>query len=304
VNVDLSGKVAIVTGSGRGLGQAYALALANAGCAVLLNDLDEAAVSETKELIREAGGEVFVDIRAVGDAAAAEALVAGAVKHFGRLDVMCTNAGVLRDRTLAKMTDDEFDAVIHTHLRGTFTCARSAAAHMREQGSGRLIFVSSISGQLGNFGQVNYAAAKAGIAAMARSLAIELQRYNITVNAIIPNAITRMVTSIPGFEDLGDKVERGETLPADIRKAMWLGPASDVAPLVVFLSSDQAAGITGQCIAMGGDKLALWRHPEEKVVAYREGGWNAEAVAEIWPAAFQPKLEPFGIPVIKRETGS
>ena len=191
-----------------------------------------------------------------GDTAAADALVARAVAAFGRLDVMVTNAGVLRDRVLWKMTDEDFDLVMHTHLRGTFTCARAAAVQMRAQEEGgRIIVVGSPAGQRGNFGQTNYAAAKAGIAAFARTWAMELARSEITVNAIVPTAWTQMTASIPIYEPLVERVEAGDPLPREVRQAHAIGMPEDSAALVVFLASDAAANVTGQAIGIGGDRL-------------------------------------------------
>jgi 3-oxoacyl-[acyl-carrier protein] reductase len=212
---------------------------------------------------------------------------------------MCTNAGILRDRVLWNMSDEDFDAVIATHLRGTFTCARAAVRRMREQGSGgRIVVVSSIAGQRGNFGQTNYAAAKAGIAAFARTWAMECAKHSITVNAIVPNAITRMISTIPGMAPLVEAAEKGEPLPATVRKQMGMGTADDVAPLLVFLSSDAAAGVTGQCIGLGGDKLSLWAHPKEISVAFRDGGWSADAIAEVWSTSVGSEPESYGIPFL------
>jgi NAD(P)-dependent dehydrogenase (short-subunit alcohol dehydrogenase family) len=294
--MNLDGKVAVITGSGRGIGRAYAHALAEAGCAVVVNDVDGDVAEATADSISSAGGRVVAEVCAVGSSEAADQLVTGAVRAFGRLDIMCTNAGILRDRVLWNMSDDDFDAVIETHLRGTFTCARAAVRQMRAQGSGgRIVVVSSIAGQRGNFGQTNYAAAKAGIAAYARTWAMECAKHNITVNAIVPNAITRMISTIPGMESLVEASERGEPLPAAVRQQMGMGTAEDVAPLLVFLSSDQAAGVTGQCIGLGGDKLALWSHPKEISVAFREGGWTADAIAEVWSTSVGAQLETYGI---------
>lgn len=167
---DLTGKAAVVTGAGRGLGLAYARALAAHGASVVVNDVDEAMAEQAVKSITEAGGTAVAEAVAVGTAEAADRLMARAVAEFGRLDVLVTNAGILRDKVLWKMTDDDFDAVVSTHLKGTFTCARAAAVRMREQGEGgTLILVGSPAGQRGNFGQTNYSAAKAGIVAMART---------------------------------------------------------------------------------------------------------------------------------------
>ncbi|MEV4088680.1 SDR family NAD(P)-dependent oxidoreductase, partial [Nonomuraea fuscirosea] len=218
--MDLSGKVAVVTGAGRGLGRAYAEALAAAGAAVIVNDVDAEAASRAAAAITGAGGRAHGVAGPVGSAEVADRLVAAAVEEYGRLDVMVTNAGILRDRVLWKMTDDDFDAVIDVHLRGTFTCARAAAIRMREQGSGgRLILISSPAGQRGNFGQTNYAAAKAGIVAMARTWAMELARADITVNAVVPVAATEMTRTIPAFAPIIEESERtGRPFPAWLRR--------------------------------------------------------------------------------------
>jgi NAD(P)-dependent dehydrogenase (short-subunit alcohol dehydrogenase family) len=300
----LDDRVAVVTGSGRGLGRAYAIALAAAGAAVVVNDLDAAGARETVETIEAAGGRAVAEIAAVGESAVADALVARAVEAFGRLDIMCTNAGVLRDRVLWKMSDEEFDLVVRTHLRGSFTCARAAAVSMREQGEGgRIIVVGSPAGQRGNFGQTNYAAAKAGIAAFARTWAMELARSKITANAIVPTAWTAMTASIPAYAPLVERVERGEPLPRAVRQEHAVGMPEDCAGLVVFLASEEAAAITGQCIGIGGDRLSLWSHPAEIVSELREGGWSAEQIAERWSATFAPAQQSYGIEMSDLDLG-
>ena len=294
--MDLGGKVAVVTGSGRGIGRAYAQALAQSGASVVINDIDGDVAEETVAAITKAGGKAAACNCAVGSAESADQLVESAVSNFGKLDIMVTNAGILRDKVLWKMEDEDFDAVIATHLRGTFTCARSAVRRMREQESGgRIIVVSSIAGQRGNFGQTNYSAAKAGIAAFARTWALELERFGITVNAIVPNALTRMVATIPGMAPLVEAAEKGEPLPPMARQQMGMGMPEDVAPLVVFLASDEAKEITGQAIGLGGDKLSLWSHPQEISVAYHEGGWSADGIAEVWSTSVGQRLETYGI---------
>ncbi|MFJ6919453.1 SDR family oxidoreductase [Streptomyces sp. NPDC101133] len=299
--MDLQGKVAVVTGSGRGLGLAYARALAAAGAAVVVNDVDADVVDEAVGAITAAGGRAVGVVAAVGDSAAAERLTDTAVGEFGRLDVLVTNAGILRDRVLWKMTDDDFDSVVKVHLRGTFTCARAAAVRMREQGEGgRLILISSPAGQRGNFGQTNYAAAKAGIVAMARTWALELARAGITVNAVVPVAATEMTKTIPAFAPAIEEAERtGTPLPDRLRKDEGLGTVEDVAGLITFLASDTAKDVTGQAIGIGGDRLALWAHPKEKSVALTDGGWSADAIGEHWHDGVGAEPESFGIPAPK-----
>jgi NAD(P)-dependent dehydrogenase (short-subunit alcohol dehydrogenase family) len=283
--VDLSGKVAIVTGSGRGLGLAYAAELARAGAAVVVNDVDAAVADEAVAAITGAGGTAVAEVVPVGTSEAAQALVDRAVSEFGRLDILVNNAGILRDSTLWKMTDDQFDAVVTTHLRGTFTCTRAAAIRLREQGEGgRIICVGSPTGQVGNFGQTNYAAAKAGIVGMVRTWAMELARAEITVNAIVPVAATAMTETVPFLKPYVDALNAGEPLPPFARQELSFGTPQDAAGLVAFLASDAASSITGQAIGIGGDRLAVWSHPAEVAVELADGtGWSADAIAAIWP---------------------
>jgi NAD(P)-dependent dehydrogenase (short-subunit alcohol dehydrogenase family) len=294
--VDLSGKVAIVTGSGRGLGLAYATELARSGAAVVVNDVDAAVAEAAVKTITDAGGTAVAEVVPVGTAEAAQALVDRAVAEFGRLDVLVNNAGILRDTTLWKMTDEQFDAVITTHLRGTFTCTRAAAVRMREQGQGgRIICVGSPTGQVGNFGQTNYAAAKAGIVGMVRTWAMELARAEITVNAIVPVAATAMTETVPFLKPYVDALAAGEPLPPFARQQLGFGSPEDAAGLVAFLASDAAASITGQAIGIGGDRLALWSHPSEVVVEFAEGtGWPADAIAGTWPQKFAAAQQTVG----------
>jgi NAD(P)-dependent dehydrogenase (short-subunit alcohol dehydrogenase family) len=293
---DLTGKGAVVTGSGRWLGRAYARALAAAGAGVVVNDVDAEAAQATVDAIVADGGAAVAVVAPVGPTATADRLVAAAVEAFGRLDVLVTNAGVLRDRVLWKTADEDFDLVVDTHLRGTFTCARAAAVHMRERGEGgRIVLVGSPAGQHGNFGQTSYAAAKAGIVAMARTWSLELARAGITVNAVVPTAITAMTATIPVYAEIAAAYDRGEPLPRTVRQEHALGGPEDVAPLVVWLASEASAGVTGQAIGIGGDKLSLYSVPQELAVTYREGGWSAQAVGEAWGSTFAPHVQPSGI---------
>lgn len=291
----LDNQIALVMGAGRGLGFAFASHLARAGAKVVVNDVDEDTAKSAARRIVSAGGQAVSVAARIGSSATADLCVQRTIESFGRIDTVVCCAGVLRDKVLWNMSDDDFDAVIETHLRGTFTVARAAVRRMREQGSGgRLILVSSLAGQRGNFGQTNYAAAKAGIAAFTRVWALECARLAITVNAVLPNALTRMLATIPGMSDHVAAAERGDPVPAYLRQA-GIGTADDAAPLVVFLASQAAAGITGQCIGLGGDRLALWRHPAEKVVAQREGGWSADAIAEAWRGSLGVATETYGL---------
>jgi NAD(P)-dependent dehydrogenase (short-subunit alcohol dehydrogenase family) len=289
----LTGKVAVVTGSGRGLGRAYAKAIAAAGGAVVVNDVDAEAASSVVAEIEAAGGQAAAVVAPVGPTATADELVGTAVERFGRLDAMVTNAGVLRDRSIGKMSDEDFDVVVETHLRGTFSGARAALARFKEQGEGgRLVLVGSPAGQRASFGQTNYSAVKAGIVGMTRTLAVEAARANVTVNALIPVALTRMVATIPAFAEAVAAVDRGEPVPDDLRER-GIGTADDVAPLVVYLLSDAAAGVTGQAIGIGGDRISLWSHPAVAAEASRPGGWTPEAIAEMFPAELAPHLQPY-----------
>lgn len=294
--VRLDGKVAVVTGAGRGIGLEAARALAGAGAAVVVNDVDDVLADAAVGAIESTGGRAVSAAAAVGTAEAAELCVERALSAFGRLDVLCANAGILRDRVLWNTEDADFDAVIATHLRGTFTCARAAMTHFRSRpGGGRLILVSSIAGQRGNFGQTAYAAAKAGIAAFARTWSMEGAKAGVTVNAAVPNALTRMVATMPMFAEAAAAAERGEPVPDRLRGGMGMGTAADVAPLFVFLASDAAAGITGQCIGIGGDKLSVWSHPEEVEAVFRTGGWTADAIAGAWGSEIGQTPQSVGI---------
>lgn len=289
----LEGKVAVVTGAGRGLGRAYAEALAAAGAAVVVNDIDGDVAKEVVDAITGAGHTAIAEVAAVGSSQFAEALVARAVDEFGRLDIMCTNAGVLRDRTLRNTSDDDFEQVLRTHLWGTFTCGRAAVQRFREQGEGgRLILVGSPAGQRASFGQTAYSSAKSAIVGLTRTWAVECEKMGVTVNAVIPTALTRMVATIPGLSEVVEAVESGQPVPEGLRRT-GLGTPADVAPVIVYLASDAAAGVTGQCVGAGGDRISLWSHPTEVASAVQEGGWTAESVAGVFGSVFGQQLQDF-----------
>lgn len=273
--MSLDGKVAIVTGSGAGLGLAYAQELARQGASVVINDVNQETADAAVASITEAGGKAVAAVVPVGTSEAADQLVKTAVDTFGGLDILVNNAGILRDKSLLKMSDEDFDLVIGVHLKGTFTCVRAAYAYFKENGvAGRIVCIGSPTGQRGNFGQTNYAAAKAGIVGMVRTWALEMKRAGVMVNAVIPVAATAMTKTVPYFQKAVEADERGEAMPSFFRHDLGFGTADDVAGLIAFLSSEEAEGITGQAIGVGGDRLQVWSHPEPVATEYHEGGWD------------------------------
>jgi len=293
--MSLQGKVAIVTGSGRGLGLAYARELARQGASVVVNDVDRQTADAAVASIVDAGGAAVAYVAPVGPTATADGLVAVALASFGRLDILVTNAGILRDSVLWKMSDDDFDQVINVHLRGTFTCVRAAAVRFREQGTGgRIICIGSPTGQRGNFGQTNYAAAKAGIVGMVRTWAIELARVNVTVNAVVPVAATAMTETVPYFAAAVEAEKKGEPMPAFFRHDLGFGTGEDVAPVIAYLASDEAANISGQAIGIGGDRIQLWSHPEPVFSQYEDGGWTEAALGARFTSLIADRLQSVG----------
>jgi len=279
--MSLQGKVAIVTGSGRGLGLAYAQELAAQGAAVVVNDIDETVAAAAVASIRAAGGRAVAVVAPVGSTETARQLVQSAVQEFGRLDILVTNAGVLRDKSLLKMTDEDFDLVVNVHLRGTFTCVREAYAYFKGHDvAGRIIAIGSPTGQRGNFGQTNYAAAKAGIVGMVRTWALEMRRSGVCVNAVVPVAATAMTKTVPYFAAAVAADEAGEPMPAFFRQEIGFGTSADVAGLIAFLASDEADGINGQVIGAGGDRIQVWSHPEPVLNLFHDGGWSAADLAQ------------------------
>jgi len=276
----LNGKVVVITGAGNGIGRSHAHLFAKEGAKVVVNDLgcnrdgtgqSNAAEDVVKE-IHAMGGEAVANGEAVGTMEAGERIVNAALKAFGRIDALINNAGILRDRTILNMTEAEWDSVIQVHVKGTFACLRAAATVMKNQATGgRIINTSSTSGLLGNFGQANYGAAKAGIHALTRIAALELAKHNITVNAIAPMALTRMMADLP-------QVKATYT-------AETMGPHF-ISPLVVWLASDAAAHVTGQTFGIEGNHLFAYRmmtsHGATKVDSTQP--WNVE---EIGPAMQQ-----------------
>ncbi|HEY9349163.1 MAG TPA: SDR family NAD(P)-dependent oxidoreductase [Acidothermales bacterium] len=243
----LDGKVAIVTGAGRGIGRGEALELAREGARVVVNELDADAGAAVVLEVEELGGEALLDTSDVADVDAARSMLQRAVDRWGALDALVNNAGVLRDRTIVNMTPEEWDTVIRVHLRGHYAPTHLACAYWKaEQRPGRIVCTSSTSGLLGNFGQTNYGTAKAGIAAFAQIVAMEMARYGVTCNAIAPAARTRMTESAYG--SIGTDADDFDFWHPD-----------NVAPLVAYLCSDAAAHISGKVFGIQGDAVELYQ---------------------------------------------
>lgn len=274
----LAGKVGIITGAGRGIGRALALSMARKGASLVINDAGvsvegspeaehpaEAVVGE----ITAAGGAAIPDDGDVAAFASAEHMVVRARTEFGRLDFIVNNAGILRDRIFHKMSEDDWDAVIAVHLKGTFNLCRAAAGVFRDQQSGAILNMTSTSGLIGNVGQANYAAAKLGIVGLTRAVALDLKRFNVRANAIAPFAWTRITNTLPeGDAAAKQRIERLQRLSAD-----------HIAPLAVYLVSDGASAISGQVFAVRGAEIVLFSLPRPLATIYQPGGWDEASLA-------------------------
>ncbi len=270
----LDGKVALVTGAGGGLGRTHAMLLAQEGAAVVVNDLGGARdgtgaghnmADEVVKEITAAGGQAVANYGSVSDPAAARAMVQTAVDSFGKLDICICNAGILRDKSFKNMTDDMWDVVVDVHLRGTYLSSKAAYDQMLEQGhGGRIIMTSSTSGLLGNFGQTNYGAAKAGIAGLMRCLYLEGVKYGVTVNVLAPTAMSRLTEDI---------------LPEEMQDSF---PPDKVSPPVVWLCTDEAKDVTGRQFLVAGNRVSLlsWQLTPLASKEDDEGPWDVEAVGE------------------------
>ena len=273
----VEGKVVIVTGAGGGIGRDIALQMARAGAKVIVNDIGASVAGEGSDTgpaqrvvdeIRAEGGEAAANTDSVSDAAAAQRMVTQAVETYGRLDVVVNNAGILRDRYFHKMSPDEWDSVIKVHLYGAFYVSRAAAPHFKEQESGNFIHMTSTSGLIGNFGQANYAAAKLGVAALSKSIALDMAKFKVRSNCIAPFAWSRMIGSIPTETD----AEK-----ARVERIKQMTPAK-IAPLAVALASDSSADTNGQIFAVRNNEIFLISQPRPVRAIHRSEGWTAESV--------------------------
>ena len=276
----VSGKVVVVTGAGGGIGRGIALAMAQAGAKVVVNDIGvsltcegggEGPAQAVASEIVAAGGQAVANTDSVAAYDSASRVIQTAIDAFGRIDVVVNNAGNLRDRVFHKMSEEEWRQVIDVHLNGSFFMSRAAAPYFREQESGAFVHMTSTSGLIGNFGQANYAAAKLGIVALSKSIALDMARYNVRSNCIAPFAWSRMTSSIPAETD--EEKARVEKL-----KKM---EANKVAPMAVYLASDAASAITAQVFAVRANEIMLMRQPRPLRSVHHGEGWTPELIGEI-----------------------
>lgn len=292
-DTNMAGKVAVVTGAGRGIGREVALTLARRGVSVVVNDVgasldgreeDESPAAEVVRLITEEGGQAVANRASVAEWESAASIVQQAIDSFGRIDYVVNNAGILRDKIFHHMDPADFEAVVKVHLFGSFYVSRAAAPHFRKQESGAFVHMTSTSGLIGSIGQANYASAKLGIVGLSRSLALEMSRFNVRSNCISPSAFSRMIESIPGAspEEQARNLEmrRSRTRPEQI------------APVAAYLLSDAAKHISGQIIGVRGNELYLYSQPRPVRILQNSQGWDqqslTEQVGEGWRSSFIP----------------
>jgi NAD(P)-dependent dehydrogenase (short-subunit alcohol dehydrogenase family) len=287
----LQGKVALVTGAGRGVGAEIAKMMASRGAKVIVNDLggqadgegtDQMPAMETVKAIRDAGGEAEANFDSVADFKAAQGMVDQAIDCFGRIDIVVNNAGNLRDVIFHKMTEDDWDAVINVHLKGSFNTSRAAASHFREQESGVFVHMTSTSGLIGNFGQANYAAAKLGIVGLSKSLALDMSRFNVRSNCIAPFAWSRLIGTIPITDEAQkERVEKLKRMTPD-----------KIATVATALCADDAAHVSGQVFAVRFNEIFLMTQHRPLRGMHEGQGWTPESVVEHAFPAMAPSFYP------------
>ncbi len=285
----LKEKVAVVTGAARGIGREIALLMAREGAKVVVNDpgVNVDGTGSSREPadkvvaeMKAQGGQAAANYDSVATMAGGKAIIQTALDHFGRVDIVVNNAGILLDRMIFNMTEEEWDAVLDTHLKGTFAVTRAAAPLMREQKWGRFINMTSTSGLVGKAGQANYAAAKMGIVGLTRVVALDMKRYNVTANCISPFAYTRMIGTIP---------EETEIQRQHVEKLKKLWPAH-IAPLAVFLASEEGKDISGQVFGVRGHEIMLFNQMRPIRTIHHGEGWTPERLAQIFPGTLAHHL--------------
>jgi NAD(P)-dependent dehydrogenase (short-subunit alcohol dehydrogenase family) len=288
----LKDKVVIVTGAGNGIGRDFALAMAARGAKVVVNDIGASLTGQgptsatpgeqTVQIIAQRGGEAVLNTESVATWDGAQRIVQAALDAFGRIDIVVNNAGILRDNIFHKMSVEDWRAVIDVHLNGTFYVSRAAAEHFRKQGSGAFVHMTSTSGLIGNFGQANYSAAKLGIAALSKSIALDMQRFGVRSNCIAPFAWSRMTSSIPA---------ETEAEKARVARLQQMTPDKN-APLAVYLASDAAQDVTGQIFAARMNEIFVFSQPRPVRSTHRGEGWTPEAIAETAMPALRSAFVP------------
>jgi NAD(P)-dependent dehydrogenase (short-subunit alcohol dehydrogenase family) len=287
----LEGKVVLVTGAGRGVGRSVAMLMAAQSAKVVVNDLggdtggeghDAGPGQEVVDAIKAAGGQAVLNTNSVADWDAAHGMVRQAINTFGRIDAVVNNAGILRDRIFHKMSEAEWDAVINVHLKGCFNVARAAAPHFRLQSSGAYVHMTSTSGIVGNFGQANYGAAKLGIVALSKCIALDMSRFGVRSNCVAPFAWSRLIGTIP--TDTPEEVAR-------VEKMKRMTPEK-IAPLVAYLCSDASQAVTGQIFGVRSNEIFLFSHPRPVRSVQRSEGWTPATISEHAIPALKPNFAP------------
>ena len=278
----LTNKSAIVTGGGRGIGRGHCLHLAKSGACVLINDVDAEEAQKVAKEITDAGGIAQISSQDISSRQGSETLIRECINHFNSIDILINNAGILRDKSFLKMTDDDFDSVWNIHVKGTFWCSQSAALIMKEQGKGGSIINTTSGAHFGNFGQTNYSSAKGAIASMTYTWAIELAKYGIRVNAIGPTGSTRMSATFNSSKNTNDE------------EFAHIDPTLN-GPLVSYLSSDKANNISGQIFGCGGDRLALMVQPHYGKTLTKEGGRSITDIDNIMSKEFISEFSNLGM---------